>query len=228
MNMAIIPARGGSKRIPRKNIRSFNGKPMIAWSIDAAKKSGLFQHIVVSTDDEEIAKIAMSYGAEVPFLRPEELANDISPTVPVISHAINACAQLGWTSDYICCIYPCAPFITRSHLLSSFEMLKNTDADYVYPVAEYPHPVQRAMLRNQDGHMSFVTPEYEMSRTQDLIKTFHDTGQFYWGKSNAWSSQKKMHSEGLGFVVPHWQSVDIDTLDDWRRAELIYNAMHNI
>lgn len=228
MAIAIIPARGGSKRIPRKNIKNFNGKPMIAWSISAAKESGLFKHVVVSTDDEEIAQIALSYGAEVPFFRPKDLANDLAPTVPVIAHAIRECAGLGWISDYICCIYPCAPFIKGEDLLSGYEMLRTTGAEYVYPVAEYPHPVQRAMFRADDARMSFLNPESEMTRTQDLTKTYHDTGQFYWGKSRAWSSLKKMHSEGAGLVIPHWQVVDIDTPDDWRRAELIYRAMKGI
>lgn len=227
MNIAVIPARGGSKRIPRKNIKTFNGKPMIAWSIAAAKESGLFDHIVVSTDDDEIAGIALSFGAEVPFVRPAELANDVAPTVPVIAHAVSACADLGWCADSVCCIYPCAPFTRAADLVAGLDMLKETDADYVYPVAEFPHPVQRAMLRSENGGMTFLNPECELMRTQDLPKTYHDAGQFYWGKSSAWSAMKRMHSEGLGLVVPHWRIVDIDTPDDWQRAELLYQIMQD-
>lgn len=225
MSIAIIPARGGSKRIPRKNIRMFNGKPMIAWTIETAIASGLFEHVIVSTDDDEIAEIAQAFGAELPFMRPAALANDIAPTVPVVAHAVTACEKLGWNADFFCCIYPCAPFTRAEDLIAGFEMLKDSGSEYVYPIAEYAHPVQRAMIRSKQGGMSFLDPEYELTRTQDLPKTYHDAGQFYWGKSSAWVAMKRMHSEGLGLVIPHWRVVDIDTLDDWRRAELLYQAM---
>ncbi len=227
MNIAIIPARGGSKRIPRKNIKQFHGKPMICWSIDTAKASGLFEHIIVSTDDLEIADIAKNVGAEVPFTRPAELANDSTPTVPVVAHAIDACAGLGWVADHVCCIYPCAPFARVDDIKAGLSMLKEKDADYVYPVVEYTHPVQRAMLRSVEGGMKFLFPEHELARTQDLQKTFHDAGQFYWGKSNSWQDMKKMHSGGLGLIIPSWSTVDIDTEDDWDRAELIFHTMRD-
>lgn len=225
MKIAVIPARGGSKRIPRKNIKLFHGKPMIAWSIETALASGLFDRVVVSTDDEEIADIAQKFGAEVPFVRPESLSNDIAPTVPVIAHAITACEDLEWRADFVCCIYPCAPFIAVDDLVAGLEVLERTDASYVYPVTEFPHPIQRAMLRSEQGEMSFINPEYEMMRTQDLPKTYHDAGQFYWGKANAWKNLRKMHSEGLGLVVPHWRIVDIDTDDDWERAESLFQVI---
>lgn len=225
MNIAVIPARGGSKRIPRKNVRVFNGKPMLAWSIEAAKVSGLFEHIIVSTDDVEIAEIAQSYGAEVPFMRPSELANDIAPTVPVMAHGVSACEKLGWNADFFCCIYPCAPFVRAEDLIRGLELIKGSGSEYVYPVVEYSHPVQRAMLRSREGKMTFLDPDSELVRTQDLSETYHDAGQFYWGKSNAWTLMKKMHSEGLGLVIPSWRVVDIDTMDDWTRAELLYQAM---
>lgn len=221
MNIAVIPARGGSKRIPRKNIKRFNGKPMIAWSIQAARDSGLFDHILVSTDDREIADIAQAFGAEVPFLRPSSLADDVTPTVPVIAHAVNACAEIGWVAEYVCCLYPCAPLIQAEDLVAGLELLKDAKAEYVYPVAAYAHPVHRAMLRSAEGQMTFLHPECELTRTQDLPVTYHDTGQFYWGKGTAWSSMKRMHSEGAGLVVPNWRMVDIDTPEDWARAELI-------
>ena len=226
MNIAVIPARGGSKRIPRKNIKLFNGKPMIAWSIKAAMESRLFAHIVVSTDDDEIAEVARTLGAEVPFMRPAELANDVAPTVPVVAHSVSALEKLGWPVEYVCCIYPCAPFISAEDLLTGLQMLKETDAEYVYPVTEFPHPVQRAMLRSAHGDMTFLDPKCELMRTQDLPKTYHDAGQFYWGKRSAWSAMKKMHSEGLGLTVPHWRVVDIDTPEDWTRAELLFQIIH--
>ena len=221
-NLAVIPARGGSKRIPRKNIRFFHGKPMIAWSIEVAKASEMFEHIIVSTDDQEIAEIAIKFGAEVPFLRPEELSDDIAPTVPVIAHSVSSCEQLGWHFDNVCCIYPCAPFIEVNDLIGAYRVLVSSGSDYVYPIAEFSHPIQRAMSRCETGRMEFVNPEFETVRTQDLNDFYHDTGQFYWGKSSSWKSLIKMHSEGNGFVVPSWSSVDIDTEDDWRRAELMF------
>jgi pseudaminic acid cytidylyltransferase len=227
MNIAIIPARGGSKRIPRKNIKLFCGKPMLAWSIEAAQKSMLFEHIIVSTDDIEIAEIANKWGAETPFLRPLELADDMTPTVPVVAHAVEACMRLSWEADFFCCIYPCAPFITGNDLQESFRLIKGSGVDFVYPVTEYAHPVQRAMYRSDNGIMKFVNPEHELTRTQDLPTRYHDAGQFYWGKSMAWREQKKMHSGGAGMVVPNWRVVDIDTADDWKRAELLREALRN-
>lgn len=225
MNIAIIPARGGSKRIPRKNIKLFYGKPMIAWSIEAAINSKLFEKIVVSTDDSEIAEIARRYGAVVPFVRPSGLADDITPTVPVVAHALSELAELGIFATFVCCIYPCAPFVRTSDLIDSLDLLRVSEANFVYPIAEYLHPVQRALVRGQNGVMQFLHPKYEMTRTQDIQKAFHDAGQFYWGRSESWILQKKMHSEGIGFEIPSWRVVDIDTADDWIRAELLFKLM---
>jgi len=222
MYVAIIPARGGSKRIPRKNIKDFHGKPMIAWSIEAAKQSGLFDKIVVSTDDYEIATISKSYGADVPFMRPMTLADDHTPTVPVIAQGISALADCGVFPDFICCIYPCAPFLRSDDLVAGLTLLQESGSNFAYPVAEYAHPVQRSLLRSENGKMEFLYPEYELTRTQDLPPTFHDVGQFYWGRTGAWSAQRRMHSEGAGLVVPHWRVVDIDTIDDWQRAEMLF------
>lgn len=228
MNICVIPARGGSKRIPRKNIKMFQGKPIIAWSIATAQSSGLFAHVVVSTDDEEIAETARSLGAETPFMRPVELADDMAGTVPAIAHAVRACEELGWVADNFCCIYPCAPFIREDDLLTGLKILEESGKDYVYPVVEYAHPVQRAMLRSELGEMSFLNPECELARTQDLPKTYHDAGQFYWGTSSAWKALKRMHSGGIGLVIPHWRSVDIDSADDWQRAELLHQMMQRL
>lgn len=224
MRIAVIPARGGSKRIPRKNIKEFCGKPMIAWAITSALESKLFDHVVVSTDDCEIADIAKKWGAETPFIRPIELADDITPTVPVVAHAVKSSIDSGWKVEFACCIYPCTPFLQADDLILAFNLLQKNSVDFVYPVTEFPHPVQRAMRRLSSGKMEFISPENELTRTQDLEKYYHDSGQFYWGKASAWLSHKRMHTDGLGMVLPHWRVVDIDSIDDWRRAEDIYKA----
>ena len=224
MKIAIIPARGGSKRIPRKNIIEFCGKPMIAWAITIAKESRLFDHIIVSTDDEEIADIGRTWGAETPFVRPVELADDLTPTVPVVAHAVKSCLDNGWTVEYACCIYPCVPFLQVGDLSKAFRLLHKLDANFVYPVTEYAHPIQRAMRQLPSGQMQFISPEYELTRTQDLEKSYHDSGQFYWGSALAWLEQKKMHTDGLGMTIPSWRVADIDSMDDWIRAENIYKA----
>jgi pseudaminic acid cytidylyltransferase len=220
MNIAIIPARGGSKRIPRKNIKEFYGKPMIAYAITAAKESGLFDHIVVSTDADEIAQIAKEWGAETPFVRPDELANDYTATVPVIAHAIEVCQKIGWVFDNVCCIYPNVPFIQISDLKGALEFMRNGDADYCFPVTEYPSAIQRALKRSSDGKTQLFYPEFEKTRTQDLELAYYDAGQFYWGKSQAWLTNPKVLSDGLGYTIPNWRVVDIDTPEDWERAEI--------
>lgn len=225
MKLAVIPARGGSKRIPRKNIKPFCGKSMIAWSIEAALQSDCFDEVIVSTDDAEIADVARQWGAGVPFIRPADLADDLTPTVPVVAHAVNYCLDLGWRVEHACCIYPCAPLLHIDDLREAFELLMTLDTEYVYPVTEYPHPVQRAMRRMPDGAMRFVSSEHELTRTQDLEKLFHDAGQFYFGKASAWLEDKKMHTAGIGMPIPSWRVVDIDTEDDWKRAELAFMAL---
>ncbi len=222
MKIAIIPARGGSKRIPRKNIKYFNGKPMISWAINVAQKSQLFDYIIVSTDDIEIKYISEQYGAIVPFIRPSNISDDNTPTVPVISHAVKEIDRLYQHVDYACCIYPCSPSLIESDLIKSFNLLKSTGEDFVYPIVEYPHSIFRAMRQSKEGKMQFLYPEYELTRTQDLENTFHDSGQFYWGKAAAWRKLKKMHTDGIGFRIPSYRVVDIDTEDDWKRAELFF------
>ncbi len=224
MKIAVIPARGGSKRIPRKNIKDFCGKPMIAWAITTALESRLFDHVIVSTDDGEIADIARKWGAETPFVRPVELADDFIPTVPVIAHAVKSCIDNGWPVKYACCIYPCVPFLQNGDLINAFDLAQKKGADFVYPVTEYAHPIQRVMRQLPSGKMQFISPEYELTRTQDLEKSYHDAGQFYWGKASAWINHKKMHTDGLGMVIPSWRVVDIDSMDDWIRAENLYKS----
>ena len=225
MNIAIIPARGGSKRIPHKNIKVFRGKPMIAYAITAAKESGLFGHIVVSTDDEEIAQIANEWGAETPFVRPSELANDYTATIPVIAHAIESCRALGWTFDNVCCIYPGVPFIQIGDLSGALSQLAESKADYCFPVTEYPSAIQRALKILDGGRVEPFYPEFEKVRTQDLELACYDAGQFYWGKSEAWLSNPNVHSGGLGYAIPNWRVVDIDTPEDWMRAEKLASAI---
>jgi len=224
VKIAVIPARGGSKRLPRKNIKEFFGKPIITMAIATAKESRLFDHVIVSTDDEEIAEIGRKAGAETPFVRPAKLSDDLTPTVPVIAHAVKSCIENGLAVKYACCIYPCVPFLKVDDLITALNLLQEVGADFVYPVTEYPHPIQRAMRKLPNGQMQFFNPKFEITRTQDLEKSFHDAGQFYWGKASAWLQHKKMHTDGLGMEIPNWRVVDIDSIDDWKRAENIYKA----
>lgn len=225
MRVAIIPARGGSKRIPRKNIKNFHGKPMIAYAITAALASKSFERVIVSTDDDEIAQVAHEYGAELPFVRPPELADDHTPTVPVIAHAIQTCNALGWDVTDVCCIYPGVPFISNDDLRQAYERLQATGAHFVFPVTGFPSPIQRALRRLPDGSVKPFQPEYAATRTQDLEPGFFDVGQFYWGKSEAWLQGLNIHLNGNAIVIPEWRVVDIDTPDDWERAELVYSAL---
>ena len=225
MNIAVIPARGGSKRIPRKNIKAFGGKPMIAYAITAAKNSGLFDHVLASTDDAEIASIANAWGAETPFVRPAELANDFTATVPVVAHAIQACEELGWSFDNVCCIYPGVPFIEVEDLQGAFKQLQVGSDDYCFPVAEFPSAIQRALKRNSDGEMQPFYPEFQLTRTQDLEPAYFDAGQFYWANKRTWLSNSRIHSSGIGYLIPSWRVVDIDTPEDWERAELLAMAV---
>jgi pseudaminic acid cytidylyltransferase len=225
MNIAIIPARGGSKRIPRKNIKEFCGKPMIVYAITAAKESGLFEHVVVSTEDEEIAQIANAWGAETPFVRPTELANDYTATVPVVAHAIEACRALGWKFNQVCCIYPGVPLIQVDDLRGALARMNNSEADYCFPVTEYPTAIERALKLLSNGRMQPFYPEFELTRTQDSEPAYYDAGQFYWGKAKSWLTNPKIHSSGFGYVIPNWRVVDIDVDTDWHRAELLYTAI---
>lgn len=225
MRLAVIPARGGSKRIPRKNIKPFQGKPMIGYAIAAALASGAFDRVIVSTDDEEIAQVAKEHGAEVPFMRPPELADDHTPTVPVIAHAITVCKSMGRDAQDVCCIYPGVPFISTKDLCSAYEQLLATGAHYVFPVTGFPSPIQRALRRMPDGSVIPFQPEYAATRTQDLEPGFFDVGQFYWGKASSWLDGLNIHLNGTTLVIPEWRVVDIDTPADWERAELLYAAL---
>lgn len=225
MNIAVIPARGGSKRIPRKNVRNFDGRPMISYAIKAALDSGLFRHVVVSTDDEEIARVALACGAEVPFSRPARLADDYTPTVPVVAHAISEAAKLGWVPDYVCCIYPAVPLLAISDLSEALELLKASQADYSFPIAEFPSAIQRAMKIGHGHRLSSFFPEHEFTRTQDLERAFFDAGQFYWGRRQAWVENPRVHNSAVGLEIQGHRVVDIDTPEDWKRAEILYQSL---
>lgn len=223
--IAVIPARGGSKRIPKKNIKYFHGVPMVARAIEIARKSKLFDDIVVSTDDEGIAKVSLEYGASIPFIRPSYLADDYAGTAPVIAHAVSEAIKRDAMIEYVCCIYPCVPLLMPQDLIRAFDILLKSNSEFVFPVVEYSHPVQRGFTLGACGEINFAYPEHEMSRTQDLEPMYHDAGQFYWGRAASWLSGKKMHSDGTGMLIPSWQVVDIDNEQDWRRAELLYSAL---
>ena len=225
MKVAVIPARGGSKRIPRKNIKKFHGVPMIAYAIRAAKASGLFDKIIVSSDDTEIMAVAREYGAEAPFNRPFELADDHTPTVPVISHAIRACHSLGWNVTDVCCIYPGVPFLSGTELRSGHDLLKEGGDVYVFPVTHFPSPIQRALRRLPGGWVQPFYTEHVEARTQDLEPGYFDVGQFYWGKADNWVRGLNIHLNARTLVVPNWRVVDIDTPEDWRRAELLFTII---
>lgn len=225
MNVAIIPARGGSKRIPRKNIREFAGRPMIAWSIEAAVKSGCFSRILVSTDDPEIAEVAGQYGAEAPFIRPAELSDDHTGTIPVIRHAIEWFISQGQSPSHVCCIYATAPFVAPADISRGFEMLTGTGSEYAFSVASYPFPIQRAIRITRQGRVEMFNPEYFTTRSQDLEEAFHDAGQFYWGLADAWLAEKMIFSPvSVPVLLPQHQVQDIDTMEDWQRAELMFQA----
>lgn len=227
MNIAIIPARGGSKRIPRKNVREFCGQPLIAYSILAAKHSGLFDHIIVSTDDEQIRDIANQYGAETPFVRPPELANDHATTVPVIRHAISWVQQHMGKVDYACCIYATAPFIQAKAIREANEMLISKKVSgYVFSATTMPFPIQRTFRVKSDGFVEMFEPHNYNTRSQDLEEAYQDAGQFYWGSAEAYNSEKIFFStDSVAYVLPRHMVQDIDTLEDWRRAELMYEAL---
>lgn len=226
MNLCVIPARGGSKRIPRKNIREFCGKPMIAWSIEAAIKSELFEHIIVSTDDDEIAAVATSQGAEVPFRRPDNLADDHTTTRPVVNHAIREAEQRYGQQDHVCCIYPTAPFIQIADLQRGFEQLIKSGAEFAFTVTRFAYPIQRALKLTKSGRVAMFQPEHRKTRSQDLEEAYHDAGQFYWGQTEAFlENDDAFSADSMPIILPHWRVVDIDEQEDWERAELLFHSL---
>lgn len=228
MNVAIIPARGGSKRIPKKNIKKFCGQPMIAYSIQAAKASGCFERIIVSTDDQAIASVAIEYGAEVPFFRPKELSDDFTGTIPVIRHAIEMLEQQNAKPiSAACCIYATAPFIQPLDIITGLKQLQNNvDCLYSFSVTSYPYPIQRAIKVTHDKRTEMFQPEFFNVRSQDLEDAYHDAGQFYWGRKEAWLNEKNIFSShSMPIILPRYRVQDIDTQEDWLSAELMFEMI---
>jgi pseudaminic acid cytidylyltransferase len=230
MNLCVIPARGGSKRIPRKNIREFGGKPIIAWSIEAAQNSGCFDLIIVSTDDAEIAEVAQQWGADVPFLRPAELADDSAGTTPVVAHTVQWHQHLGKELTAVCCLYATAPFVEPFDIRQGLELLSQVAADrFVFTATVYASPIQRALrLDPGTGEAHMWQPEQFSKRSQDLEPAYHDAGQFYWGRPKAWLRARNLFESSMPLLLPRWRVQDIDTPDDWIRAELLFEARARI
>ena len=220
--VAVITARGGSKRIPNKNIRLLAGKPILAWPILAARATGIFDRIIVSTDSPDIANVAKDWGAEVPFMRPAELSDDYTPTAPVLLHALEFLINNNSNPEYACCIYPTAPFLLPEYLQQGLEELREQNAPAVLSVTTYAYPVLRAFKHCESGYLSYNWPEYELTRSQDLPEFYHDAGQFYWVNVRAFCEQKRIIMPGTRpIILPRKYVQDLDTLEDWDVAELM-------
>ncbi len=220
-DICLIPARGGSKRIPRKNIRPFAGRPIIEWPISVAQSAMCFDRVVVSTDDHEIAATAMAAGAEVPFLRPAHLADDFTVTRAVVCHAIDALRQSGVVVERVCCLYPTAVFVTPDVLLACRHRLETTE--YVFPVTRCPVPIERAYRMSENGQLSMNIPEAFATRSQDLADAFFDAGQFYWARAETWLSERNtLDLQVAAHVLPRHLAQDIDTPEDWEFAERLF------
>lgn len=226
MKLAVIPARGGSKRIPRKNIKYFGGKPMIAWSVQAAQKAEVFDRIIVSTDDPEIASVANACGADVPFIRPAELSDDHTGTTPVIAHAIEWHMAQGFNPNKICCIYATAPFVQGIDIRRGIDILETSGADFAFSVTSFASPIQRAIKLRADGRMEMFDAANYQTRSQDLLEAYYDAGQFYWGTQAAWLSDAPIFGRGsVPVFLPRYRVQDIDTLEDWEHAEALMLAL---
>lgn len=227
MKIAVIPARGGSKRIPRKNIRSFCGKPIIAYSIAAAQQTGLFDQVVVSTDDEEIASVARAFGAATPFVRPKEIADDLTGTNAVVKHAVGWFNAQSHDVTHACCLYATAPLVQARYIAEGYEALARSDAAFAFSVTSYAFPIQRAVRITPEGRVDAVYPEHRMTRSQDLEHAYHDAGQFYWGTARAFLEDMPLFApHSIGVILPRHLVQDIDTLEDWNQAELMYGAIN--
>jgi len=226
MKVAIIPARGGSKRIPDKNIRDFLGKPIIAYSIEAARDSGLFDEIIVSTDDEAIAATAVEWGATAPFVRPKSIADDHAPIIAVLKNAVEWYAHADRPLQYLCCIYATAPFVTDETLVHGLDVLKKSSGGTAMSVAKFTYPIQRALEVTSDGCLSMVNEEHLLTRSQDLPEAYMDAAQFMWCRPDAiMGAEKSLLEYGVApVVIPTSRVQDIDTLEDWERAEILYRA----
>jgi pseudaminic acid cytidylyltransferase len=227
-SIAIIPARGGSKRIPRKNIKSFYGKPLIAYSIEIALKSDLFEKVIVSTDDEEIAEIAKIYGAEVPFVRPKELSDDFTGTGAVVSHARRWLEAQEIEVEYLCTIYATAPFLQEKYLKEGLEKLQNNDTKYSFAATSMPFPIQRTFKLTSQGRCEMFWPEHFSKRSQDLESAYQDAGQFYWNKLSKKSDSIIFGKDSIPIILPRHLVQDIDDEEDWKRAEILYKVLQEL
>ena len=228
-SLAIITARGGSKRIPRKNIRDFLGKPIISYSIEASLKSNVFDEVMVSTDDDEIAEIAIKYGAKVPFKRSAVTSNDIATTTDVIIEVLDEYKKRGFIFDYACCIYPTAPFVKAESLKAAYEKMLKDNSNVAIPVVKYSYPIQRALKIDSDGKLSMVYPEHSRTRSQDLDARYHDAGQFYWFKvSSINKNMELLKMKASPIIIPESQVQDIDTEEDWLLAEVKFKKMNSL
>ena len=229
MRIAIIPARGGSKRIPRKNIRNFCGRPMLAWSVEAARASRLFDHVIVSTDDPEIADVARRWHAEVPFIRPDELSGDDVGTTEVISHGTMWALGEGWNLSAVCCIYATAPFVLPDYLQLGLDALTSGVWNFAFSVTEFRSSIFRSFRQLPEGGLEMFFPEHFRKRTQDLPTALHDAAQFYWGRPEAWLEHKPIFARtSVPVFIPHWRVQDIDTEEDWQRAELLKQILETV
>ncbi len=226
MRLCVIPARGGSKRIPRKNIKAFRGQPIIAYSIETALRSTCFDRVIVSTDDNEIADVAKAHGAEVPFIRPAALSDDHADTASVIQHAIAWMDEHHGAVSEACCIYATAPFLQPDDIQGALAQLLSASAEYCFSVAQYPYPIQRALRISGEQRVEMLSPELVSTRSQDLEEMYHDAGQFYWGTADAWRSGRPILSpQSAPYLLPAYRVQDIDTNDDWARAEYMFDAI---
>lgn len=225
MNIAVIPARGGSKRIPKKNIRLFHSKPIIAWPIEAALRSELFDQIIVSTDCSKIAEISNRYGAITPFLRPKTLSDDFIGVNEVVKHAVDWVTTNTAQVNYVCCIFATAAFVTEAQLKHGYQLLLESCKSFAFTVTRFEHPIQRA-LQIDDNSISIYDPDFFNNRSQDLDETYHDAGQFYWGTASAFSNRVELFSnESVPIILPRHLAHDIDTIDDWEAAEIMFKLL---
>ena len=227
MKLCIIPARIGSKRIPKKNIRDFCGKPIIGWSIHTAVESNCFDKIIVSTDSEEIASISEKYGAEVPFIRPKNISDDITGTLPVVNHSIKFVEANFGKVELVCCIYATAPFLEPSFLRKGLLKIKENNANFCYSATSFPFPIQRAIKITSEKKSKMFFPEFQNTRSQDLEDSYHDAGQFYWGRASSWLEKRRIFDDNsIPLLIPRYKVQDIDTEEDWIRAEMMFKLIN--
>jgi pseudaminic acid cytidylyltransferase len=229
MKVAVIPARGESKRIPKKNIKHFLGKPIIAYSIKVAKESGLFDRVIVSTDNHEIAAVAKNFGAEVPFVRPAELSDDYTGTNAVVKHSLEWLTGNGVQIDYVCCIYATAPFLRKEYLKQGLKAMISNEKLFAFSVTNFESPIFRSFKISENKGVEMFWPEYRCTRSQDLPEAYHDAAQFYWGRAEAFTSDASLFSENsIPIVLPTYLVQVIDTNDDWKRAEIMFKILQEL